>query len=290
MSRRGTRSAPVALAAVAALAVPASAGAHIEVAVSSVKAHTSKADGGLDRAVALFEEKARARAERSFEQSRKQMGLARAEAAKMRRQADNGRERAQAARAQAVYGGQADENIPELVDALKPAPRGAESDVADAARSDARGRDKALAVISTLLTNGVPDRAEQGLMRALAALTTDRSDEFRTEASTLAGGKVAGAGKRGVVDALGQGVDGQATAAARLAELIASDDMPEQSKPGLQRAYDAVIGEQRGAARTLDRFSDRMPPRVRAFVEEIIASARENARELQANRPPPPRP
>jgi hypothetical protein len=64
--------------------------------------------------------------------------------------------------------------------------------------------------------------------------------------------------------------------------------MPAQSKQGLQRAYDAVVGEQERSADILARFSDRMPTRIRSFVEQIVRQAREDAQEMRDNRPPPP--
>ncbi len=283
------RYAPAGVLAVVALGAPTAATAHIDVAVSSVKAHTDRADAGLARAIEQFDERARARAARSFEASRKEMGLAKAEAAKLRRQADNRSERGEAARGHRAFGEQANENVPELATLLRPARGEVENAVAQAALSDTRGRDKAVAVISALLLQGVPSQAEQGLTRALAALAQDRGDDVQAEARALVSGRVAGESKADVVRALEAGVDGQARAAAKIAELLADEDMPEQSKFGLQTAYDAVIGEQEGAADTLEGFSDRMPANVRSFVEQIVAQARENAQELRENRPTPPR-
>jgi hypothetical protein len=63
-----------------ALAFPVRAGAHIQTGVSSVRAHTDRADAALDRAVALFERNRDRRAKQSFNRSRREMGQATAEA------------------------------------------------------------------------------------------------------------------------------------------------------------------------------------------------------------------
>ena len=87
------------------------------------------------------------------------------------------------------------------------------------------------------------------------------------------------------MQAIGASVDGQATAAAKLAELIADGNMPEESKFGLQTAYDAVIAEQEGSADVLEDYLSLLPDRIRAMVEQIVQEARENAQEMRENHP-----
>ena len=277
-----------ALAAVAALAPATTASAHINVAVKSVKAHTDRADAALDRAVALFERNADRRGSRELARSRRELGRATAEAAKLRRKARSENGRAAAARAQALVAAQQDENVEQLVGVLDEVSGRVENTIAKAALSDTRGRDKAIAIITALLDRGVSDKAETGLLRALTALSTDRVEEVVEEAKALVSDDVGRSGKRTVARTVGANVRSQSKAAAKLAELIADPDMPAESKPGLQRAYDAVMAEHGGAAFILARLSDRMPAFVRSFVEQIITQARSDAQGMRENRPTPP--
>ena len=61
--------------------------------------------------------------------------------------------------------------------------------------------------------------------------------------------------------------------------------MPAESKPGLQKAYDAVTAEHGSVAVILSRLSDRMPAFVRTFVEKIITQARTDAQGMRENHP-----
>lgn len=274
------------------------ASAHIETGVSSVRAHTDRADAALDRAVALFEQNRDGRAERSFNRSRREMGQATAEAARLRRTADNGSLRAEAARAQALVADQRDENIEQLTSVLDEADGRVELKVAKAALADTRGRDRSIAVIAALLEQGVPSGAASVLAERLAALSHNRAPEVRKEAKALVCSSaitgcavledVSRASKWKVARSVEVNLDGQERAAQQLAELIESSTMPEESKPGLQRAYDAVVAEHGSIANILSRFSDRMPDRIRSFVEYVIAEAREDARNMRERRPTPP--
>jgi len=277
-----------ALAAVAAFAPAASASAHIDVAVKSVKAHTDAADSALDRAVSLFERNADSRGSRALAQSRSELGRATAEAAKLRRLARTQNQRADAARAQALVADQQDENVEQHVGLLDEVSGSIENTVARAALQDTRGREKAVAIISSLLERGVSEKALEGLARALVGLSTDRDEEVVAQAKALIGAGVARPGKRTVARTVEANLEGQAGAAEKLAELIADPDMPAESKAGLQRAYDAVVAEHEGLAATLARLSDRMPAFVRSFVEQIITQARSDAQSMRENRPAPP--
>lgn len=277
-----------ALAAVAAVVPAAGASAHINVGVDSVKKHTDRADSGLDRAVALFERNADRRGSRELARSRRELGRATAEAARLRRQARTQNQRAEAARATTLVAAQRDENIEPLVGALDEVSGRVENTVAKAALADTRGRDKAMAVISSLLEQGVSEKAAVGLSKALAALAQERDGEIRAEATELVGRDVSRSGKRRLARTVGANVAGQSTAAQKLAALIADPDMPAEAKPGLQRAYDAVIAEHAGIADILTRFSDRMPAFVRSFVEQVVTQARSDAQGMRENRPAPP--
>jgi hypothetical protein len=258
-----------ALIATGALALPAGANAaDIQTAVQAVQAHTDRADAALDRAVSLFGKNSDRGARKAFAKSRKEMGLAKAAAAKARRHADTPSENTQAALAQALLGAQLDENV----------------EIAAAARADTQGREKAIAILTALIGQ-VPEQAKFGIARAIAALSQNRDDETKATGKALVSKRVSSANKRRMAKAIKASVDGQATASATLAALIADPNMPAQSKPGLQTAYNAVSGEHGSVADILSRLSPRMPAFVRAFVERIITQARTDARGMRENHP-----
>ncbi len=273
------------LIACGALALPAGANAaDIQTAVSAVQAHTDRADAALDRAVALFANNADRNARVAYARSRKQMGLATAAAAKARRHASTPNEHAAAAAAAAVLGAEQGENIEKLVRALLPADGADENKIAAAARADTKGREKAIAVLTALLTK-VPEQAKTGILTAIAVLSLDRADETNVAAKALVSSKVSTANKRRVAIAIKTSVDGQNKAAATIAALIASPDMPAQSKPGLQIAYDNVTAEHGSVADILSRLSPRMPAFVRTLVQRIITQARTDAQGMRQNHP-----
>jgi len=277
------------VAVAAAFAVPGTASAgSIQTAIDSVKAHTDRADTALDRAVALYERNSDRRANAQLARSRTEMGLATAEAAKLRRAADSPSERAVAAAAHALVAGQQDENLEQLVDVLDEVDGRAEDSVAKAALADTRGREKAIAVISALVGAGVSEQAAAGLAKALAELSTDRNQEITDKSRALGSSRVSSSAKRSVAKSVEASVRGQKKAAERLAALIADEEVPEAAKPGLQRAYDAVVAEHGTVADILSRFSDQMPASIRSYVEAIVTQARQNAQGMRENRPAPP--
>ena len=274
-----------ALIASGALALPAGANAAgIQTAVKAVQAHTNRADAALDRAVSLYNKNSDRAARKAFAQSRKKMGLAKAALGKARRLAVTPDENAAAAGAATVLGSQRGENIEKLAAALRPADGADENKIAAAARADTRGREKAIAIL-TLLIGQVPDQAKFGVAKAIAALSQDRDDETKAIGKALVSKRVSSTNKRRMVRAIDASVDGQATASATLAALIANPNMPAESKPGLQIAYDAVTGEHGSVADILSRLSPRMPAFVRTLVERIITQARTDAQGMRVNHP-----
>ena len=200
------------------------------------------------------------------------------------RQADTPTRNTQAALAQAIVGAELGENIEKLAAALLPADGSDENKIAAAARADTQGREKAIAILTALMGQ-VPDQAKFGIARAIAALSQDRDDETQATGKALVSKHVSSANKRRVAEAVKTSVDGQATASATLAALIANPNMPAQSKPGLQIAYNAVTGEHGSVADILSRLSPRMPAFVRTFVERIITQARADAQGMRENHP-----
>lgn len=274
-----------ALIASGALALPAAAGAaDITTAVAAVKAHTDRADTALDRAVSLFGKDQDRAARRAFAQSRKEMGLAKAAAAKARRDAETPQEHSRAAKAQEVLADQLDDNVEKLAGVLPEAATRDENTIASAARSDTQGREKAVAVLTALLAK-VPEQARTGIAKAISSLAQGRDDETLTEAKALVSSDVSDANKRRVASAVKTSVDGQVKASQTLAALIASADMPAESKAGMQKAFDAVTAEHGSVADILSRFSDRMPAFARTFVEKIVTQARTDAQAMRENHP-----
>ncbi|MBA3422472.1 MAG: hypothetical protein H0U12_11400 [Thermoleophilaceae bacterium] len=137
--------------------------------MSSVKAHTNRADAALDRAVTLFEKNRDGRAKQSFHRSRREMGQATAEAARLRSAASSASARAAAARAQMLVADQQGENIEQLTELLDEVEGRVKNAIAKAALTDTRGLEQALAIIGVLLDQ-VPSQATAGLDAALAAL------------------------------------------------------------------------------------------------------------------------
>ncbi len=171
-----------------ALAFPVGASAHVETGVSSVRAHTDKADAALDRAVALFEANRDGRGEQSLRRSRREMGQATAEAARLRRTANNGSERAAAARAHVLVADQLEENIEQLRGLLDEVEGLVENMVAKAALADTRGLEKAVAIIERLLEQALPSQAVAGLNAASRrCLTPWRAPSARQRAESPPG-------------------------------------------------------------------------------------------------------
>ena len=273
--------------AAGALLVPAAAQAAPQTGLASVKAHTTKADAALDRAIALYEANAAARGDRSLATSRREMAAARRDAAKLRSSARTSAQEAKAARAANLVASEQDENVEKLVGALDDAPAGSEREIAAAAKADVTGREKALSILTALLDE-VPEQGRAGVAKAIVALSTDRDDEVAEQSEALISAEVGDEAKGEVVDGLEANVDGQSKGAERLAALIASDDIPEQAKAGLRKAYDAVSAEHDASTETLSAAFARVPASIRPFVEAVVTQAREDAQSMRDERPAPP--
>ena len=277
-----------ALAAAVAL-VPVTAGADPLSASETVAVHTDRADAALARAVELFEANRDRRGARALKVNRAEIGKATVAAAKLLRDADSGAERRTAAKALRLVATTRDDAVETLVAAVEEASGRVDSAIAQAALSDTRGREKALAVLGAL-TDELPEQAQAGVAKAIAALSTDRAPEARAEAAAIASGAISTRAQRTLAKALEANLDRQVVAAETLRALIASDDVSGSGKAGLRRAYDAVTADHAAAAAAVGEFSDRMPEWARAFVEQVVAQAQEDATQMRENRPEPPNP
>lgn len=272
----------------AALCLPISASAATSASVTTVRQHTTRADAALDRAVGLFASGRDVEAAKQFALSRREIGIATSQAAKLRRDADSSTERQQAAAAAKVVAAELDQNVEQLVGVLDEADGAVENRIAQAALADTRGREKSAGVLNALARR-VPQQAARGVATALQSLARNRDDEVAAEVEALSSSEVSDSAKQAVASAVKANVAGQDVAAQRLAALIASDRMPSQAKQGLQRAYDAVIAEQQRSADQLEQAAAGMPESVRSTVLATVEQARGNARDLQDNRPSAPR-
>ena len=268
---------PFAAAAVAAvaLALPASAAAHSDPSLGSVRAHTERADKHLDRALSQLESNRDRAAERSYGRARLELRRGEADAKRLRRAADTGVERSRAARAYWAVGDQADENIEVLVEMLGEARGSFEEQVADVIARDLHGRDRAIRLITALIEDGVSEKAMSGLTAALRSLTAERAGEIEAMAQALTSGDVGSRAQDEVEEAIEDAVEDQASAAERLQALLDGDQVPEQGKRGLTIALGAVNGERVEVAQTLAGLGERMPAAVREQVNTILQDVRE---------------
>lgn len=282
-----SKSFPIALIATAALGFPAGASAaDIQTAVDAAERHTQKAEAALDRATTLFAKGRESRGSRALSVSRRATAAAVADARRATRAADGRSDRRLAAAAQRLVAEHQDENIEQLVTLLDEADGGAETRAAAAVLADTRGRERAIAVLSRLAERGVSNRSAKGIARALVALSQDRDQEIEVEVEALTSEDVSASSAEILGDAVEANVEGQVTSASKLAELIASDSIPAAAAEGLQRAYDAVTGEQERSAAALEDACPLMPESVCTRVSEVAAGARSSAQEMRETRGP----
>lgn len=266
--------AAVAVAA-AALALPASAAAHSDPSLGSVRAHAERADNNLDRALSQLERNRDRSAERSYDRARRELRRGEADAKRLRRGADTVAERSRAGRAYWAVGDQADENVEVLVEMLDEARGSFAEEIADVIDRDLHARDRAIRLITALMESGVNENAIGGLTAALGSLTSERAGEIEAMIAALSAGDLSSAAEEDVEDAIEDAIEDQGAAAERLEELLAGDQVPEQGKRGLAIALAAVNGERVDVAQTLEGLGESMPAGVRAKVGEILQLVRE---------------
>ncbi len=268
---------PFTAAAVAAvaLALPASAAAHSDPSLGSVRAHAERADTHLDRALSQVERNRDRAAERSYDRARLELLRGEADAKRLRRAADTVAERSSAGRAQWAVGDQADENIEVLVEMLDEARGDFEERIAGVIDRDLHARDRAIRLITSLIESGVNENALGGLTAALTSLTSEREGEIEAMADVLTNGDVGSRAEDEVEDAIEDAIEDQGAAAERLEELLAGDQVPEEGKRGLRIALAAVNGERVDVAETLDGLGGGMPAGVREQVDAILQEVRD---------------
>ncbi|HET9103245.1 MAG TPA: hypothetical protein VFN55_07800 [Solirubrobacteraceae bacterium] len=277
-----------ALAAAAALTAPAAASAaSIQTGVSAAEAHTTHADAALTRAVSLFKHGNDSLGTRQFAISQKQLGLAKAEAAKLQAQAHTPSSKAQAAQAEIAVATQEKVSVEKLSTLVPSASGHVQNAIAQAAHSDTSGQAEALTVLAAVELKA-PAQAQAGLARAIEAISTATQSEVSAEAKAAANNGDSTTSASTLAQAVKAAVSGQDTASAKLAALVASSSTPAAALPGLQKAYSEVTAQQSSIANLLSHLSPNMPASVRSFVSAIITQARTNASQMKNNRPTPP--
>jgi hypothetical protein len=256
MPKFRTRALGAAIAAGALVALPASASASPFSVADKVTKHTDRVDAALDRATDLFAADRERPAVAAVFRSRAELRHATAIAARAVRRADTPEERADAADAVIEVGTQLDEDVPLLVGLIDQAddPR-ADALLARLALSDARARERAIAILERLVDEGLPADAEAAVADAIAALSTDRSSEIAAATEALSGADEPVASQIRVKLRLVIEVSfrGQARAAGILNDLIGQLSAAAQQQ--VQAALDALNADHAQAADERDRAS-----------------------------------
>ena len=225
-------------ALVGALAIaPAAASAHETPSPSTVKVHVRSADQALDRVESLVERNQDAKAAIQFVRNRRQMRAASRETRSLQRQARAERGAARAASATRLVAKQSNTNAETFAEIVDELSGKLQIDVARAATSDLRGREKALEILTRLIDR-VPAAAKPGLARAIAALSSDGGDEVADLSAALAGGMLPPAAQQAVGQALAQALAAIDGAIERLNGIAAL--VPEQAQPHVQQAMERV--------------------------------------------------
>lgn len=288
MVRYRSRTIGAALAVGAIVALPGIASAHPGLAVSTVQAHTDKADAALARASALFAVGKDAKATVAFTQSRAQTAAGVSEAAKLVHSAGTPAKRAAAAKALRVVATDQDAQIPAIVGLLGPADAAAENPIAAAALANTKGRDKAVGILQALLAKGVLSGAKTGIGRAIVALATDRTAEVNVEANVAASADVSPKTAATLATTIDVNLRGQARAAAILTTL--KGRLPAAAAAGIDRALAALAAEQGSASATLKAAAPGMPEPVQSIVDQAADNAAARAAQIRAQLPTPPVP
>ena len=225
-------------ALVGALAIaPAAASAHETPSPNSVKVHVRSADQALDMVESLVDRNQDAKAAIQFARNRRQMHAASRETRALQRGARGERGAARAASATRLVAKQSNTNAETFAEIVDEVSGKLQIDVAQAARSDLRGREKALDVLARLMDR-VPAQAKQGIALAIAALSSDGADEVADLSSAFGGGTLPPEAQQAVGQALAQAfaaIDGAIERLNGIAALV-----PEQARPYVQQAMERV--------------------------------------------------
>jgi hypothetical protein len=277
---KSSRTLAAAIAAGALIAIPATASASDGPSAADVKSYTAKADVSLDRAVSMFTRGNERPGLKAFKQSRGYLGKAKGIATALAKIADTDAERAQAARAWQFIALERDENMAQLVKLLEKVNAKTDKIVATALLADTKHRDAAIGVIQDLIDAGVTDKAEAGLNRIIASLTSGRAAEIGAQVNLLAEVKLPGDAQKSVALAIQANLGAQARVAAVLDSLI--PQLPEESRAQLEKALDLVNEQLAAAAEMMDDVADLLPPFIRPMVQGILDDVKDMIEAITA--------
>lgn len=175
MKRKSTFRFAAAAAAIASLAIPATASAHQATSPETVVKHARSADQALDKVASLVARNQDAAAAVALARNRRETRNASREAGRLAKRRGNPglRRAAVTARTMAKLH---DHNAEVLAGIVDEAGAALALDIARAVDSDLRGRENALSVLTRLMGR-VPAEAREGIARTLAALSRDSDDE-----------------------------------------------------------------------------------------------------------------
>ena len=268
MGKTSSRTLAAAIAAGALIAIPATASAAQAPSPAAVKAFTARADAALDRAVTMFDDDRDRAAMRQFRLSRAFLGKAKMISTRLSMAAETDAQRTRAANAWRMVALERDENLEQLLALLDKVDAHVDAIVANALLADTKHRDAAIGVIQDLIDAGVTDKAEAGLNRIIAALTSGRAAEIGAQVNLLAGVKLPGDAQMSVARAIQANLGAQARVAAVLDTLI--PQLPEESRAQLEKALDLVNDQLAAAAAMMEDVADLLPPFIRPMVQGIL--------------------
>ena len=224
----------IGLAAGATLLFPVTASAHERSSVKSVNAHVKAADQALDRVAELVGDNDQAAAAVAFARNRVEMRRAQAEAVRVK-----GRDTAAGARALRAVAAQNDVNAETFAGLIEDASGAAQLAVAKGASASVKGRDTALAQL-TSLSGRLPAAARPGIARAITAVTGDGQQDIETLKRALESPDVPAEVKPWIEFAIAQITAGLGTATSQLESLL--PQLPAAAQGPVQSALDRVNG------------------------------------------------
>lgn len=265
------------MGAVALLVSTSVAGAHPRGALADVRAHVQSSDRMLDQAARLIRANRDRQATPLLARSTRELGLARAEAAKLASGADTEAEQVQAARARALVAAEQDERIGQLAAVVRTADGPLERRLVAQLRSDVRARDVSVESLTAMLERDYPAAAQAALAQAISKLTRDRDGEVAALSTALADRRTSPAARQALLAAVTQLVDGQMNLADRLARV--AERVSPNARATLERTREAVLAEQERHADLLRAVAPRLPEELQRSIERVAEEADRNAAE-----------
>jgi hypothetical protein len=275
-SRRGVRALGLAIAASAALAIPAGALAQGGPSIAAdVQAHANASQSALSVAARVAAGPNDGPALRLFIKSRAELAKARAEANAIVKLAITPDARVKAAAALGIVARVESNGLPKLIGMIDDVTGPLQKAVAKATLIDTLTRDRAVDVLQVLLA-GVPAAAQDAISQTLSSLMTGHTDEVNAAVDVVANVDVPGTVKSILSSVLGAGLQGQAGAAGGLKDIIGM--LPPDVQKTLSSAFDTAKQEQAKAYSALNNVLDGAP--LPAPVRSIVTSVMDSTKNL----------